>query len=164
MGDIANLYDNLRVPIAENLRQAGSTPYYGATGLQGYIDGYTHEGEFVLLAEDGASDLSDYPAYLISGLSWVNNHAHVLQADKEYSNNFFLLYSLKTLDYSKIVAGTSRAKLNASALIKLELKTPDSSEQQQIGTFFNGLDSLSTLHQRERIYWSRARSELIVLA
>lgn len=45
--DVANRYDNLRVPVAANLRVSGTTPYYGANGIQDYVEGYTHEGEFV---------------------------------------------------------------------------------------------------------------------
>ena len=50
VSDIANRYDNLRIPVAANLRIPGMTPYYGANGIQDYVDGFTHEGEFVLVA------------------------------------------------------------------------------------------------------------------
>ena len=80
LGDVATRHDNLRIPIAAKDRIPGDTPYYGANGIQGYVEGYTHEGEFVLVAEDGATDLDNYPVQLISGLSWVNNHAHVIKA------------------------------------------------------------------------------------
>lgn len=42
--EIADRFDNLRVPIASSLRVSGSTPYYGANGIQDYVEGYTHEG------------------------------------------------------------------------------------------------------------------------
>ena len=32
--DITNRFDNLRVPIAATLRITGTTPYYGANGIQ----------------------------------------------------------------------------------------------------------------------------------
>ena len=54
--NIVNRFDNLRVPVAESLRKKGNIPYYGANGIQGYVDGYTHNGEFILIAEDGAND------------------------------------------------------------------------------------------------------------
>ena len=34
--EIADRYDNLRIPVAANLRKAGPTPYYGANGIQDY--------------------------------------------------------------------------------------------------------------------------------
>ena len=55
--DVADRFDNLRIPVAANLRVHGTTPYYGANGIQDYVEGFTHDGEFVLVAEDGANDL-----------------------------------------------------------------------------------------------------------
>lgn len=59
--DVADRFDNLRIPVAANLRVHGTTPYYGANGIQDYVEGFTHDGEFVLVAEDGANDLKNYP-------------------------------------------------------------------------------------------------------
>lgn len=86
LGDIAERYDNLRIPIKESFRVKGLTPYYGANGIQDYVDGYTHDGEYVLVAEDGANDLNNYPVIYVVGKIWVNNHAHVLQAIKNLSS------------------------------------------------------------------------------
>ncbi|MEA4967611.1 MAG: hypothetical protein VB048_05785, partial [Bacteroidaceae bacterium] len=55
--EISNRFDNLRIPVSSSLRIEGETPYYGANGIQDYVDGFTHDGEFVLVAEDGANDL-----------------------------------------------------------------------------------------------------------
>ena len=67
VSDVSDRYDNLRVPVAANLRIKGSTPYYGANGIQDYVEGYTHDGEFVLVAEDGANDLKNYPVNYVNG-------------------------------------------------------------------------------------------------
>lgn len=90
MENIADRYDNLRIPVAANLRVSGTTPYYGANGIQDYVEGFTHEGEFVLVAEDGANDLKNYPVRCVNGRIWVNNHAHVLQGKQYYCDNYFL--------------------------------------------------------------------------
>ncbi len=42
--EVTDRYDNLRIPVAASLRVAGTTPYYGANGIQDYVDGYTHDG------------------------------------------------------------------------------------------------------------------------
>ena len=34
--DVADRFDNLRIPVAANLRVHGTTPYYGANGIQDY--------------------------------------------------------------------------------------------------------------------------------
>ena len=146
--DITNRFDNLRVPVAATLRITGTTPYYGANGIQDYVEGFTHEGEFVLVAEDGANDLKNYPVNYVKGRIWVNNHAHVLQCKDSIADNRFLTYSLSQADIESVLVGCGRAKLNADSLMKLELYIPNLSEQQQIGTYFRNLDNLITLHQR----------------
>lgn len=147
--DVANRYDNLRVPVAANLRVSGTTPYYGANGIQDYVEGYTHEGEFVLVAEDGANDLKNYPVKCVNGRIWVNNHAHVLQGKAKIADNQFLAYSINQADIESLLVGGSRAKLNAETLMDIELTLPSLPEQQEIGAYLKHLDNLITLHQRK---------------
>lgn len=148
--DIADRYDNLRIPVAANLRIAGSTPYYGANGIQDYVDGYTHEGEFVLVAEDGANDLKNYPVKCVKGRIWVNNHAHVLQGKRDIADNLFLSFSLNQADIESLLVGGGRAKLNAETMMGIEMSLPKIEEQRQIGAYFAQLDDLITLHQRKQ--------------
>ena len=147
--EIANRYDNLRVPVAANLRVAGTTPYYGANGIQDYVEGYTHEGEFVLVAEDGANDLKNYPVKCVNGRIWVNNHAHVLQAIPQVADNQFLAYSINQADIESLLVGGGRAKLNAETLMDIELTIPSIEEQRAVGGYLQHLDNLITLHQRK---------------
>lgn len=147
--DIADRYDNLRIPVAANLRVPGSTPYYGANGIQDYVDGYTHEGEFVLVAEDGANDLKNYPVKCVNGRIWVNNHAHVLQGKAEIADNPFIAYSINQANIESLLVGGGRAKLNAETLMDIELSLPTLPEQREIGIYLKRLDNLITLHQRK---------------
>lgn len=139
----------MRIPVAANLRISGNTPYYGANGIQDYVEGFTHEGEFVLVAEDGANDLKNYPVNLVNGRIWVNNHAHVLQAIYEIANNSFLAYSINQADIESLLVGGGRAKLNAETLMNIEMSFPSLPEQKEIGKFLTSVDNLITLHQRE---------------
>ena len=147
--EIADRFDNLRVPVAANLRIPGSTPYYGANGIQDYVEGYTHDGEYILVAEDGASDLKNYPVNYVNGRIWVNNHAHVLQGKEKIANNKFLSYAMSLADIESVLVGGGRAKLNADIMMNLAVAIPSFNEQEKIGTYFSNLDNLITLHQRE---------------
>lgn len=147
--EIANRYDNMRIPVAANLRVPGTTPYYGANGIQDYVDGFTHEGEFVLVAEDGANDLKNYPVRCVNGKIWVNNHAHVLQGKQEIADNRFLTYSINHANIESLLVGGGRAKLNAETLMLLNLDMPDVNEQQSIGHCLEQVDNLIVLHQRK---------------
>ena len=125
----------------------GTTPYYGANGIQDYVDGFTHNGEFVLVAEDGANDLKNYPVKCVNGRIWVNNHAHVLQAKPEIANNKYIAYSISQADIESLLVGGSRAKLNAEIMMGIEFYIPSLPEQEAIGRYFELLDNLITLHQ-----------------
>ncbi|MCR0373709.1 restriction endonuclease subunit S [[Clostridium] innocuum] len=149
VSEIADRFDNLRVPVAANLRTPGTTPYYGANGIQDYVEGYTHDGEFVLVAEDGANDLKNYPVKCVNGRIWVNNHAHVLQARPQIASNQFLAYSMSQANIEALLVGGGRAKLNAEVMMGIVLRIPRLQEQEVIGGYFYKLDQLITLHQWE---------------
>lgn len=149
LGEVADRFDNLRIPIAESKRIEGITPYYGANGIVDYVDGYTHNGEFVLLAEDGANDLNNYPIHYVNGKAWVNNHAHVIQGINNILENVFLVYCLKTIDISPYLVGGSRAKLNTDTMMKLNILIPSQQEQEKIGKFFEKLDRIIDLNREK---------------
>lgn len=149
LDDIANRFDNQRIPIAASRRIAGSTPYYGANGIQDYVKGFTHEGEFILIAEDGANDLKNYPIKCVNGRIWVNNHAHVLQGKLHIADNKFLAFSIGQNDIESLLVGGGRSKLNANTMMMIETKLPRLEEQVKIGFFFTKIDDLITLHQRK---------------
>ena len=157
--EIADRFDNLRVPVAANLRIPGNTPYYGANGIQDCVEGYTHDGEYILVAEDGASDLKNYPVNYVNGRIWVNNHAHVLQGKEKIANNKFLSYAMRLADIESVLVGGGRAKLNADIMMNLDIAIPSFNEQEQIGAYFSNLDNLITLHQRE---WKGKRLWIII--
>ena len=152
--DVADRFDNLRIPVAANLRVHGTTPYYGANGIQDYVEGFTHDGEFVLVAEDGANDLKNYPVKCVNGRIWVNNHAHVLQGKAGIANNSFLAFDISQSDIESLLVGGGRAKLNAETLMSIEFRLPCLQEQFRIGKYLTQLDRLITLHQRKPNFYT----------
>ena len=152
--DVADRFDNLRIPVAANLRVHGTTPYYGANGIQDYVEGFTHDGEFVLVAEDGANDLKNYPVKCVNGRIWVNNHAHILQGKAGIADNSFLAFAISQSDIESLLVGGGRAKLNAETLMSIEFRLPCLQEQYRIGEYLTQLDHLITLHQRQHFLHS----------
>ena len=149
LSEVTTCFDNLRVPVTASDRIPGKIPYYGANGIQDYVSGYTHSGEFVLIAEDGANDLNDYPIQYVNGAIWVNNHAHVIAGYKGKLENKFLSYSLKTVKMSTFIVGGGRSKLNLKALLEIPISMPNHDEQCCIGKFIETIDKTITLHQRK---------------
>lgn len=95
--------DSKRKPITSGLREAGSIPYYGASGIVDYVKDYIFDGDFLLISEDGANLLArNTPiAFSISGKSWVNNHAHVIKFDS-YAERRYVEYYLNSIDLAPI--------------------------------------------------------------
>ena len=83
--ECCEILDSMRIPITASDRKEGKYPYYGANGIQDYVNDYIFDDELVLLAEDGGNFGSkEKPiAYRVSGKCWVNNHAHILKCHNE---------------------------------------------------------------------------------
>ena len=139
LAEAVEICDSMRKPINNTERQKRISgkyqdqlfPYYGATGKVGFIDDFITDGEFVLLGEDGAPFLDSFApkAYIITGKTWVNNHAHIL---KSKLNNKFLCYYLNSFNYKGYVSGTTRLKLTQGEMKKIPIPVPSLPEQERI--------------------------------
>lgn len=146
LADVVEILDNLRVPIngAERLGRAGTVPYYGANGFQGWIDRPLFAEPLILLAEDGGNfdDFATRPiAYRIDGPAWVNNHAHIIRARDGVCQSF-IFWSLVNKDIRKYIAGGTRTKLTQGELRRIEINFPDLLEQQGIAQVLDTLDTV----------------------
>src|SRR5687767_9101922 len=80
LGELCDILDNQRKPITKRDRISGAYPYYGATGVLGYVEGFLFDEPLVLVGEDGAKwESGESTAFAVEGKIWVNNHAHVLR-------------------------------------------------------------------------------------
>lgn len=71
----------------------------------------------------------------------MNNHAHVLAGIKSVADTKFLSYLLKKVDYTAVLVGGTRAKLNGKTLKNIEITLPESiSEQQAIASILTVMD------------------------
>ena len=140
------IYDSLRVPLNSQERslRLGPYPYYGANGVQGYIDNFIFDGTYLLLAEDGGyfDEWDSRPiSYLVSGKFWVNNHAHILQARPGYDTRF-VHYNLVHKNILKFINGGTRSKLNQSDMREISFLAPPLPEQQKIATILSSVDDV----------------------
>ena len=131
--EVCDLLDSKRVPVTSNKRIHGPYPYYGANGIQDYVNDYIFDDDLVLLAEDGGNFGSkDKPiAYRVSGKCWVNNHAHVLKP-REGLNVDYLCYSLMYYDTKGLVNGATRKKLTQAAMKNIKIPILAYNEQLKI--------------------------------
>ena len=148
--DVCEILDSQRIPITAKDRKNGEYPYYGANGIQDYVDDYIFDDELVLLAEDGGNFGSkERPiAYRVSGKCWVNNHAHVLKAKNEIDVDY-LCYSLMYYDTSGLVNGATRQKLTQSAMRKMKIPMKTIDEQKRIVSILNNVVYLNQIRIKE---------------
>lgn len=133
--NVVEILDSQRVPVnaKERALREGNIPYYGATGQVGWIDDYLFNEEIILLGEDGAPFLDPFKqkAFVVSGKSWVNNHAHVLRSLGGVLNSFVCNY-LNMFDFHGYITGTTRLKLNQTRMRQIPIPLAPVSEQKRI--------------------------------
>ena len=141
LGEICEIADNKRKPVASSLRIAGKIPYYGANNIQDYVNGFTHDGDFVLIAEDGSASLENYSIQFAIGKFWANNHVHVVRGlDK--LNNRFLFHYLKNMSFVPFLTDGTRAKLTKGKMIEIKIPVPVLAEQNRIVSILDKFDAL----------------------
>ena len=143
-------FDNKRQPISSELREKGTVPYYGANGIQDYVKDYIFDGEYILLAEDGGhfDEFQTKPiAQYITGKSWVNNHAHILQATEKDCTKY-IYYALVHKDIRKYINGSSRAKLNQEDMWQIVILLPNLKQQIKIAQFMSSIDKILSIEEK----------------
>jgi type I restriction enzyme S subunit len=145
LGKVADNLDNRRVPITSSERKAGNTPYYGASGIVDYVEGFIFDEDLLCVSEDGANLVArTYPiAFSISGKTWVNNHAHVLKFENTCTQKVVELY-LNAIKLDDFITGMAQPKLNKAMLDRIPIPHPRLPEQQCIATCLSSLDAMIT--------------------
>ena len=147
LGEVATLYDSQRKPVTKKDRVSGMYPYYGATGIQDYVDSYIFDGRYLLLGEDGAKwGANEKSAFIIEGKSWVNNHAHIMRFD-ERVNDSFVEYYLNGKDLNEYITGAVVPKLTQAKLTQILIPVPPIDEQERIVA---ELDLLSSVSEKKK--------------
>lgn len=133
LGELCNILDYQRKPISKSNRKFGNYPYYGANGIQDYVDDYLFDGTFLLVGEDGSVINKDNSPVInwADGKIWVNNHAHILSEKSEIMLLRFLYFALSVIDISAIVRGTP-PKLNQANLRNIKIPVPPLAVQEEI--------------------------------
>ncbi|XXX73250.1 restriction endonuclease subunit S [Sorangium sp. So ce134] len=160
-GALVDNHDGRRVPLNSTVREGrrGPYPYYGASGIIDSIDGYRFDGDYLLVAEDGANLLSRSTAvaFAASGRFWVNNHAHVLQPKPGVVLGYLELF-LNSLDLQHHVTGSAQPKLTQAALHGIPAPLPPTEEQAEIVRRARALFALAGAIE-ERVNAAAARAD-----
>ncbi len=123
--EVAENLDNRRIPISSSQRVRGGTPYYGASGIVDYVEGYIFDDTLLCVSEDGANLVarSTPIAFTIEGQTWVNNHAHVLKFEDRHIHSLVEAY-LNQMDLGDFLTGMAQPKLNRGMLDSIAIPLP----------------------------------------
>lgn len=141
LGDCLEVLDGARRPTKAAERVKGLVPYLGASGVVDFVEGFTHEGPLLCLAEDGANLQSrSLPvAWLQEGRFWANNHVHILGGKSREHLKFFE-YALLSTDLTGFITGSAQPKLSQKSMLQIPIPKFGVKKEEQIGRFFGVLD------------------------
>lgn len=149
LGDVTVNHDGKRRPVKESERKKGVYPYYGASGIVDYVDGYIFEGEYLLIAEDGENLRTRQTpiAFMADGKFWVNNHAHIVTGNGEVTTKY-LSYFLRNVDIQPYITGAVMPKLTQGNLKKIPVCFPSLNHQNAIVGTLSSLDDKIALNRQ----------------
>lgn len=151
--DIVDFFDYMRVPIStlEREKRQGIYPYYGAQEVIDSINAYIFDGEYVLIAEDGANLITrNQPiSQIAKGKFWVNNHAHVVRAKDGLSTNYFVNLLINSMNLRGYVTGVAQPKLSQKNLGKVKISIPNFETQSKIENILSQYDDLIDTNRRQ---------------
>lgn len=142
LGECCKILDNQRKPISKNLRVSGQFPYYGANGVQDYINDYIFDGTYLLVGEDGSVITEDgHPVVnWATGKFWVNNHAHIVE-ELEGVKLRYLYHYLQTINITSLIHGNI-PKLTGSDFKGLNIPVPPLEIQNNIVKVLDNFDAV----------------------
>ena len=129
-----------------NPDNGGKYPIYGANGI---IGGYTKYN-----AEDSAiiGHMGAYAGYVVwaSGKHFVTYNGTIARPLDDSLDSKFGYYILSQKQIYRICAGSGQPFVSYADLNGIDIEIPiEKSEQKKIASYFDNLDHLITLHQRE---------------
>lgn len=166
IGDVTVCHDSKRIPLTGNEREEikGNIPYYGATGIMGYVNRPIFDGDYVLVAEDGSvmNEKGNPIIQRASGKIWVNNHAHVLEPIKNYSCKLLMMI-LKDIPVAAIKTGSIQMKINQENLNKVKILDIPNEIKKQINKQFETIDKMILENNKENQELASLRDFLLPL-
>ena len=160
IGDITICHDAKRVPLSGREREVkkGNIPYYGATGIMDYVDEAIFDGDYVLMAEDGSvmNKKGNPILQRISGKTWVNNHAHILEPSKLHGCKLLMML-LKDVSVMQIKTGSIQMKINQENMNKISVLDIPENLIVAINKCLEPIDQEILHLEREILFYSTLR-------
>jgi type I restriction enzyme, S subunit len=133
------------LPIRKDFRVIGGIyPYYGANGIIGFMDEFTHDGKYLVIGQDGY--IGNH--YVVDGKFWGSNHNWVMKLKKGYDYDY-IKYALDVLKYDYLITGAVIPKLTKQALESILIPMPKIIKQNEIAAHITQIRSQAKQLQTE---------------
>lgn len=141
IGEVLQFFNEARRPVKSSDRVPGPFPYLGASGTVDYVEGFTHEGSYLCVSEDGANLLTrSLPiAWVQDGKFWANNHLQVLGGVSREHLTFFR-YAIESTNIAAYVTGSAQPKLSKASLSSVKVPKFSRGEEERIGKLLSAID------------------------
>lgn len=149
IGEVLQFFNEARRPVKSSDRVPGPFPYLGASGTVDYVEGFTHEGSYLCVSEDGANLLTrSLPiAWVQDGKFWANNHLQVLGGVSREHLTFFR-YAIESTNIAAYVTGSAQPKLSKASLSSVKIPKFSRGEEERIGKLLSAIDDKITANVR----------------
>ena len=113
-------------------------PYYGCNGVNGLVDEYLFDGEYVICAQDGSIG----SVYLVNEKFYPSNHTHILKTkNRDVLTNTFGTYYLKyCVDWKPLITSII-PKVTQGKLLEINICIPPLPIQHEVLAILNEMEA-----------------------
>ena len=113
---------------SDQIKENGEYPVYGGNGLRGYYNGFTHDGDFILIGRQGA-----YCGNINYGANkfWATEHAVVVEPLSDYQT-VWMGEVLRVMNLNQYSVAAAQPGLSVEAICNLSIPWPLLEEQASI--------------------------------
>ena len=116
------------LPVRQDFRSNnGKYPYYGANGIIGHMDNYTHDGRYLVVGQDGY--IGNH--YVVEGKFWASNHNWVATFREDVNLEYVKAF-LDAWNYKYLITGGVIPKLTKEAFESVSIPIPPFEIQENI--------------------------------
>lgn len=131
---------------ANNIHEISNTycyPCYGGNGVRGYIDKYSHEGNYPLIGRQGALCGN---VQFATGRFFPTEHAVVVYPIENYEAKW-MFYTLTYMNLNRLQTGAAQPGLNIDILNQVNIPIPSYVAQKQFTAFVQKVEEQKSLLQ-----------------
>lgn len=134
-------------------------PYYGCNGINGHVDEFLFDGEYIVCAQDGSIG----SVYLLNEKFYPSNHTHILKTkDTTKITNAYGAYFLKMKVDWKSLTTSVIPKVTQGNLLDIKIIVPPLETQEEIVATLNRIYAPGTTQLTETLNLTDKAMDIVV--